>query len=580
MRKLFKKLILSFLFSFLFSTQSIPIPPKATNHGLSEVQAKVINDFFEVVKKTEEDRFAQIQEAVRNERINNTPLHDAILEHNLEEIKILLDSQPQQLAMQNENGNTPLLLAVATVVEEDIEDIEEKQRIIDEIINRLIEKIEQQENAEAIFNTQNIFGLSILHVAAGTNKKETVEKLINTNKVFENIQDDTGATPLHVASKFGLTEIVKLLANPGNIFFIDDNGNTALHEAAKSGNSETVVAILNQTDNPNNDKNILYIKNNFGKIPIQCCKSIHANSYKILETIQFQIFQDLYKSLKNDSIDNFILKIKGMQRNEDITNIVDIGYLNTILHIAAKQGFFEKAEAMLENFKIDVNAKNIRMETPLHIALINIGNDALKTVNLLISHGADINAMNIDGRDILHLAITVARDDVIDFLLQQNKVNVNHIDNNDVSTLQAAVMGNKIGIIKKLIDLGAQVTPNVFKTAAQNPFLIKILKKAQQQTKNEITHINEETEKERLENIENLIQELEIKKNPQKKQKKDKKKIKTKKNKTKNKEENELYKQMEKLKLEEEQKQIEREKKQKERKMQQQEFKLKQQQEQ
>ena len=64
------------------------------------------------------------------------------------------------------------------------------------------------------------------------------------------------ALPIHWASSFGYTEIVKILVpftdNPNAL---DEWGNTPIHNAARNGRTEIVKILAPLTDKPNADAN-------------------------------------------------------------------------------------------------------------------------------------------------------------------------------------------------------------------------------------------------------------------------------------------------------------------------------------
>lgn len=524
------KKLLFFFFALTIVTQSIATPPK--NKPETDVSTeKALKVFFEILEKAKNDDSRKREQAVIDKTTDNTNLHRAVFEHNIETIRSLLKQKPQHLSFQNKNGNTPLHIALAVIVNENDENLEEKQRTINEIINILVKKIEQQENANTIFNTQNTFGITPLHVATGTNKIEAIKTLLNTNKIKTDIPDKNEYTALLIAAKLGFTEIVNLLATEENIYITNNDGNTSLHLAAKSRNTETVLAILKkEREDENRTKNIMFIKNNQGLIPIQC-SDLYADSHNTLNTLHNQMIDILITSLETESTDEFIKRMK-LIKTTNITNVIELYNLNTILHIAGYKGYFEKTKAILENFTIDINVKNKSDNTPLHVATLNEKNNVLDVIKLLVKNGANINAINSNGNTPLHLATIRFENnaEVIDFLLTQENVNINHIDNNKLRPLHIAIINDKIEIINKLIKHGAIIDSDMFEAAKGHPIIIRILKRAQKEreSKNaEIACNTELSEKEREQNLEDLISGLEIakkkKQEPKKKNKKKKK---------------------------------------------------------
>jgi len=67
------------------------------------------------------------------------------------------------------------------------------------------------------------------------------------------VADDSGVTPLHVASMFGLYDIVKFLLSYGriNVNVRDEGGRTPLHKAATGCRSKVVWLLLINGADPN-----------------------------------------------------------------------------------------------------------------------------------------------------------------------------------------------------------------------------------------------------------------------------------------------------------------------------------------
>jgi ankyrin repeat protein len=67
-----------------------------------------------------------------------------------------------------------------------------------------------------------------------------------------NQKDWTGDSPLHIATRLGLTAAIRILADHGaNINAVGERGLTALHYAAFKNNVEAVVELLACGANPN-----------------------------------------------------------------------------------------------------------------------------------------------------------------------------------------------------------------------------------------------------------------------------------------------------------------------------------------
>lgn len=84
----------------------------------------------------------------------------------------------------------------------------------------------------------------------------------------------------------------------------------------------------------------------------------------------------------------------------------------------------------------DVDCRNGSYQTPLHLACFS---QSLETLDLLIKHGADVNAVYRDGRTALHAAM-VKRWRCLDCcnILLRAGANVNKADNYGFTPLHTA----------------------------------------------------------------------------------------------------------------------------------------------
>lgn len=88
----------------------------------------------------------------------------------------------------------------------------------------------------ADINGADSLGCTALHRAVENNHSQIVEKLLNSPTMRINPVDNEGETPLHIAAKLGLADMVTQLRVAGaNLFATNKWGETALHLAALYG---------------------------------------------------------------------------------------------------------------------------------------------------------------------------------------------------------------------------------------------------------------------------------------------------------------------------------------------------------
>ncbi|MDR2807022.1 MAG: ankyrin repeat domain-containing protein [Puniceicoccales bacterium] len=176
-----------------------------------------------------------------------TPLHLALIDNHPEIVKFLLERPEININIRTDAlDGTPLHLAV----------------IFDnppEIVKLLLAR------PEIDINAIDIFGGTLLHMAAESDKIEIVEFLLKQSEMDINAKDGYGDTPLHSAARSGNFEIVEfLLRQPKiDINIRNNSGKTSLHLAAGYGHSEIVELLLGQPEIDN-----INAKDNDGSTPL------------------------------------------------------------------------------------------------------------------------------------------------------------------------------------------------------------------------------------------------------------------------------------------------------------------------
>jgi ankyrin repeat protein len=193
-----------------------------------------------------------------------------------------------------------------------------------DLVAHLVDENPQHVNARL---GQNLSPL----VAALLNKHFYTAELLYRHGADVGIRGSRNNTLLHAASIHGFVEIGQwLLARGGDANSLEDNLETPLHLAAKNGRLEFVRMLL--------------------------MHSIDVNA-----------------------------------KNKDNC---------TSLHLAS-QGGHAKIVWLLLRHEADIATRNLKHNTPLHLASSNVSPE---TVRLLIEHGADVNAPNANLKTPLHLA--------------------------------------------------------------------------------------------------------------------------------------------------------------------------------
>ena len=194
-----------------------------------------------------------------------------------------------------------------------------------------------------------------------------VKELIKSEPVNINSKDEGGNTPLHIASRYGHTQIVKFLVNKG----ADVN----------SKNTYGYTPLLSACGGMNPDINLL-------KELIAKGADINAQLDRGLTALHFATMSG------NIEIISFLIK------NGVNLNIFDYGCYGTALHIALNLGknkevikILLEGGAKLRDFSFG--------NTELHLAALKGYADLIE---LFIKHGADVNALNDYGHTPVYYA--------------------------------------------------------------------------------------------------------------------------------------------------------------------------------
>ena len=110
------------------------------------------------------------------------------------------------------------------------------------------------------------------------------------------------------------------------------------------------------------------------------------------------------------------------------------------LQRAATSGQASDVESMLQTEHELVNCRDLRGWTPLHYAAFN---GQTKTLQILVAHGAAVEAADKDGATPLHAAATAGYPDTIEALLESG-ARVNALDHDDNTPLHAAASAGSV----------------------------------------------------------------------------------------------------------------------------------------
>lgn len=246
-----------------------------------------------------------------------------------------------------------------------------------------------------VFSVDNK-GMTPLHHAALRNREELVEELIKAGAKI-NVQDKNGDTPLHLAAYSRNVETVRMLLNSGaDVNLANKKGETSVHKAAVFCLEDTFELFLPKANLEAED-----IEKNR---PLHiACK--YQNLVFVQKLLQARVKEDILNNDGNDPLMSALLGLNSNQMLETIliSRVKSGRFANknkeTYIHAAATNGKAHAIKLLLEK-GAGVNSKDVSGVTPLVRALRHRKREAAET---LILSGADLRAVDKDGRSLLHM---------------------------------------------------------------------------------------------------------------------------------------------------------------------------------
>jgi len=371
-----------------------------------------------------------------------TPLHVAIYKGNYGMIDTLVTEYKADLSLQDELGQTPLHQAATYNQPNTI---------------RLLVK----NGANINIGSGSKIGTP-LHAAAMGNPKIKTELCLGAEELIKSganidAQAGDGFTPLHIAVKNSMIEMVELLLkNKANSSIKTNTGHTPLCYAINKKNANMVKVLLNNGVNP--DEPIIT-----GHTPLHM--AANDNNAEIIK-ILLDNGADFRKTnakegtghnaLHDIAISSFELEaLKALISHPKVDVYMEDNYGDTALHIATFAGNIE-AVKLLSNV-ININVKNSKKgSTPLHYALAM---DRIDIVNELVKRGASVDVEDNCGDTALSYAL--ARDlssDIVRTIVVDGKANLNKLDKHTgLTPLLWAVKTGRIDLINLFLDNGADL---------------------------------------------------------------------------------------------------------------------------
>ncbi|XP_062711314.1 uncharacterized protein LOC134289471 [Aedes albopictus] len=374
------------------------------------------NNKWEIVKMLIDRKCKYSADYKIGNGIERTVIHLAAERGNMEIVQMLIDDYAADINTQDNDGNTPLLVAAKNDVWG--------------VVKMLIDK---KSKYFADYKIANNDGQTIIHFAALRGNMEIVQMLIDDYAADVNAQDNDGNTPVLLAAKQNDWRMVQMLIDKDSKYFADykianDDGQTLIHFAALSGNMEIVQMLI---ENYAADVNA---QDNDGNTPVLLAAK--QNDWRMVQML-----------IDKDS--KYFADYKIANKNG-----------KALIHFAAKAGYMGTVKMLIESYAADVNAQDNDGNTPV---LVAAKNNEWEMVKMLIDkdskYFADYKIANKNGETLIHFA---ARDnmEMVKILIDDYAADVNAQDNDGNTPLHVAAKHSEWEEVKKLIGRNSEYFGN------------------------------------------------------------------------------------------------------------------------
>ena len=302
----------------------------------------------------------------------------------------------------------------------------------------------------ADINASNMDGETALLIACQKGNIDAIDILLNAG-ADPNIADSVGVTCIqHVVFEACSKETLQAIINHGaDVNSTNKNNVTSLMTACENGNIDAIDVLLNAGANPN-------IADTEGVTCIHHAVNGGCNK-EILQAI-ISLVADINASNMDGETALLIACKKGNIDAIDILlnagadpNIADSVGVTCIQHVVFEVCSKETLQAIISH-GADVNATNKNNLTALMIACMK-GN--IDVINVLLNAGADHSIVDTDGKTWIHYAVRGGSSKETLQVIINHGADVNATNKNNLTALMIACMKGYIDAIDVLLSAGA-----------------------------------------------------------------------------------------------------------------------------
>uniref|UniRef100_A0A670YKS0 VPS9 domain-containing protein n=1 Tax=Pseudonaja textilis TaxID=8673 RepID=A0A670YKS0_PSETE len=308
----------------------------------------------------------------------------------------------------------------------------------------------------AVVTATDYHGSTPLHLACQKGYQNVTLLLLHYKSSTE-AQDNNGNTALHLACIYGHEDCVKALVyydvHSCKLDIGNEKGDTPLHIAARWGYQGIIEVLLQNGANPG-------ILNRMKETPVQC--ALNSTVRYLLEWGDDdledpkeasnmgtpELCHPLCQCSKCSPVQKKFFRLPSNGLGVNVTN--QTGLMS--LHVAALHGHVDLVALLLKH-GANIEAKDVNQAGPLHFACQN---GHFQVVKYLIECRAKQNRRDIYGNTPLMYACLNGYQEIAAILLQHG-ASVNLPNNQGNTPLHKAVIGNYDAVVQLLLQNGALV---------------------------------------------------------------------------------------------------------------------------